>query len=131
MVDINEAMADLMNFERKDIIKQIPCPDDIENCPTYHCERVGFFYQNHDYRIDGDDWNPKGDMNQAMSCGWKSGLEIYIGIEDYQEQYDDLIRGIVKAFKAERLLFREYYEKVEDAPLAICKVILKSKGIEV
>lgn len=67
-MNTNDLMADFMRFEKKDIIKQVPCPDGIDNCQTYHCEVVGQFYVNHGFRIDVSDWDPKGNIEQAMMC---------------------------------------------------------------
>ncbi len=128
-MNINDEMAKLMNFEKKDIVKQVACPEpeNHPNCMTYHCEVVGRFYVNHEHRIDVEDWNPKEDMNQAMECVdslgdrytfkltkeagvWRCDIET-VGYRGHPQHFNAIGRD-------------------KSAPLAICKAILRAKGIE-
>lgn len=129
-MSINDLMADFMNFERKDIVKQIPCPDDHDPCTTYHCEVVGHFYKNHDFRIDVEDWKPGEDLNQANKC-----VEKFLKDENESWMFKIYrnVNGEYNAvFDRPHVIDFRYVES-DNQPswaLAVCKALLKIKGIE-
>lgn len=99
MNEIREKLADLMRFERKDIVKQVPCPDGKDNCQTYHCEVVGHFYQDHDFRVDVEDWKPDEDLNQAVMCLNRAGMSFTAdGARHPKDHAKQICKDILEAF---------------------------------
>jgi len=122
-MNINDEMAKLMNFEKKDIVKQVACPEpeNHPNCMTYHCEVVGRFYVNHEHRIDVEDWNPEGDLIQAFMCLEKATK----GVTSLESV------GVPKVWTFTYWNKGRWSAIASSPTLAICKAILKAKGVKV
>ena len=128
-MDINELMADFMRFEKKDIIKQIPCPDGIDNCPTYHCEVIGQFYIKHDFRVDVGDWNPKSDLVQAFLCAekWLEDGQSTMRVDTWK---DGLLGELFYTCTLNDTGGTRAEETEQSASFAMCKAVLKAEGID-
>jgi hypothetical protein len=74
------------------------------------------------------DWRPSTDMNQAMEC-----VEVMVAkgytIELRLSKLEGL--GLSVLVRIGSKLIRIHFEHLKEAPLAICKAILKAKGIEI